>query len=124
MNDPREHWYEEDSGPLVRLYAVTRGRGAVERPELNMSTLVVDAERGRALRRAEPEYAAIVRLCRTPISVAEVSAHLHLPLTVTKVLIGDLIDDRRLIFREPPEPTGSSADMGLLHAVLEGIRTL
>ncbi|MFC9996699.1 DUF742 domain-containing protein [Nocardia sp. NPDC127526] len=124
MSDPREHWYEDEAGPLVRLYAVTRGRGRTERPELTMSTLVVVADRGPRLRRTEPEYAAIEKLCRAPLSVAEVSAHLHLPLTMTKVLIGDLIDDGVVIFRAPPTPTGSSADMGLLHAVLEGIRSL
>lgn len=124
MSDRREHWYEEDAGPLVRLYAVTRGRGQVQRPELNMATLVVDAHRGAALRRTEPEYTAIVRLCHTPLSVAEVSAHLHLPLTLTKVLIGDLIDDGRLIYRSPPTTTGGGSDMGVLHALLEGIRAL
>ncbi|MFI6870818.1 DUF742 domain-containing protein [Nocardia sp. NPDC050406] len=124
MNDRREHWYEEDAGPLVRLYAVTRGRGQAQRPELNMATLVVDAHRGAAMRRTEPEYAAIVAMCHTPLSVAEVSAHLRLPLTLTKVLIGDLIDDGRLIFRSPPTTTGARSDMGVLHALLEGIRAL
>ncbi|MCU1643232.1 MAG: hypothetical protein JWN03_3507 [Nocardia sp.] len=124
MNEPREHWYEEDAGPLVRLYAVTRGRGRVERPELDLTTLVVDAYPGMALRRTEPEYTMIVRLCRTPLSVAEVAAHLRLPVTMTKVLLGDLIDDGRLVYRSPPIPTGNSSDMGLLHAVLAGIRSL
>lgn len=124
MNEPREHWYEEDAGPMVRLYAVTRGRSVAKRPELSVITLVVDVQRGMVLRRPEPEYAAIVRLCRTPLSVAEISAHMNLPLTVAKVLIGDLIDDGRLLFRQPPNPTGGNSDMGLLHAVLDGIRGL
>ncbi|MFE5285996.1 DUF742 domain-containing protein [Nocardia sp. NPDC056611] len=124
MSDPSEHWYEDDAGPLVRLYAVTRGRGSVERAELNVATLLIDSARGITTRHTAPEYAAIVRLCQTPTSVAEVSAHLRLPLAVTKVLVGDLIDDGRLLFRSPPSPTGNSADMALLHAVLEGIRAL
>ncbi|WP_067572369.1 DUF742 domain-containing protein [Nocardia acidivorans] len=124
MSEPREHWYEEDSGPLVRLFAVTRGRGGARRPELSMTTQLVDAQRGTSMWRTEPEYADIVRMCRNPISVAEVSAHLRLPLAVTKVLVGDLIDDGRLVFRMPPPPTGSTSDMGLLTAVLEGIRSL
>ncbi|MBF6327342.1 DUF742 domain-containing protein [Nocardia transvalensis] len=124
MNYPRESWYEEDAGPLVRLYAVTRGRGRVERPELNMATLVVDVGRGAALRRTEPEYAAIVRLCRTPQSVAEVAALLRLPLSMTKVLIGDLIDDGRLAHRSPQPTISADSDLGLLQAVLNGIRAL
>ncbi|MFF0491607.1 DUF742 domain-containing protein [Nocardia sp. NPDC003482] len=124
MNDERESWYEEDAGPLVRLYAVTRGRGRVARPELNMATLVVDAHRGAALRRTEPEYIAIVELCRTPQSVAEVSARLRLPLTLTKVLIGDLIDDGRLVYRAPHTTVTVESELSLLQAVLEGIRAL
>ncbi|MBF6178970.1 MULTISPECIES: DUF742 domain-containing protein [Nocardia] len=124
MSDAREHWYEEDAGPLVRLYAVTRGRGRARRPDLDMTTLVVDIHRGAASRRTEPEYAAIIGLCRTPLSVAEVSAHLRLPLTVTKVLIGDLIDDGRLLHRSPPPAPTGHADTGVLHTLLEGIRAL
>ncbi|WP_067688324.1 DUF742 domain-containing protein [Nocardia jejuensis] len=122
-DDSREHWYEEDAGPLVRLYAVTRGRGRAQRPELNMTTLIVDVGRGTALRRVEPEYGVIARLCRSPVSVAEVAAHMHLPLALAKVLIGDLIDDGRLQYRSPPEASGES-DMGVLHAVLAGIRSI
>ncbi|MFE3196292.1 DUF742 domain-containing protein [Nocardia sp. NPDC059240] len=124
MNDAIEHWYEEDSGPLVRLFAVTRGRGRVARPDLDVATLVVDSARGIPLRYSEPEYTTIVWLCRTPLSVAEISAHLRLPMTMTKVLIGDLIDDGRLIVRSSPTSTGNIADIGLLRTVLAGIRAL
>ncbi|WP_280262249.1 DUF742 domain-containing protein [Nocardia wallacei] len=123
MSHRHESWFEDEAGPLVRLYAVTRGRGGGARPELNLLTLVVDAETG-PLRRTEPEYAAIVRLCRTAQSIAEVSAQLHLPLTVTKILVGDLIDDGRLIFRSPPPTDSGAPDIGLLQAVLNGIRAL
>ncbi|WP_280293416.1 DUF742 domain-containing protein [Nocardia abscessus] len=124
MTYPHDPWYEEDAGPLVRLYAITRGRGRAARPELNLTTQVVDAAPGTALRRTEPEYAAIVQLCHTPQSVAEVSARLHLPLTMTKVLIGDLLDDGRLICRSPQPAIGAESDLGLLRAVLDGIRAL
>ncbi|QLY32768.1 DUF742 domain-containing protein [Nocardia huaxiensis] len=122
MSDSREHWYEDEAGPLVRLYAVARGRA--DRAELDMTSLVVDTQRGLALTRNEPEYAAIVRLCAGPISVAEVSAHLHLPLTMTKVLIGDLLDDGRLVVRSAPAAERSTSDLGVLRAVLDGIRAL
>ncbi|MGK8558625.1 DUF742 domain-containing protein [Nocardia gipuzkoensis] len=124
MSYPREPWYEEDAGPLVRLYAITRGRGRAVRPELNVATLVVDAGHGTVLRRTEPEYAAIVQLCRTPQSVAEVAAQLGLPLTMTKVLVGDLIDDGLLVSRAQPAAVAANADLGLLRAVLNGIRAI
>lgn len=124
MSYPRESWYEEDAGPLVRLYAVTRGRGRAARPELNTGTLLLDAGIGLPVRRSEPEYTAIVRLCRVQQSVAEVSAQLGLPLTLTKVLIGDLIDDGRLVYRSPAPIAETGADVDLLRAVLNGIKAL
>ncbi|WP_067721769.1 DUF742 domain-containing protein [Nocardia yamanashiensis] len=124
MSDSREHWYEDEAGPLVRLYAVTRGRGRAQRPDLDLTTLVVDAGFASALKRPEPEYAALLRLCRGPLSVAEVAAHMGLPLTLTRVLVGDLIDDGLLVFRSPPPATDHAFDTGLLYAVLEGIRSL
>ncbi|BCK57650.1 DUF742 domain-containing protein [Nocardia wallacei] len=124
MSYPRESWYEEDAGPLVRLYAVTRGRGRAARSELNTGTLLLDAGAGLPVRRSEPEYTAIVRLCRVQQSVAEVSARLGLPLTLTKVLVGDLIDDGRLVYRSPAPVAETGADVDLLRAVLNGIKAL
>lgn len=122
MNDPHiDPWNEEDAGPVVRLYALTRGRGRT-RSDLSLDTMVVDARAGFAPRRTEPEYVDIIRLCRSPQSVAEVSAQLRLPLTLTKVLIGDLIDDGRLVVRAPVEATNDTADIGLLQMIANSLR--
>ncbi|NKY85882.1 DUF742 domain-containing protein [Nocardia veterana] len=123
MNDG-DAWFDDEAGPLVRLYAVTHGRGRSTRPELDMLTLVVDNGRGSALHRHEPEYEAIAELCRTPQSIAEVAARLALPLTMTKVLVGDLIDDGRLEFRQPRQAEAGPGDVSLLRALLDGIRGL
>ncbi|MET8775508.1 DUF742 domain-containing protein [Nocardia sp. NPDC050713] len=124
MSDRRESWFDEEAGPLVRLYAVTGGRSGGGRPELNMLTLVVRAG-SRTLRRNEPEYAEIVRLAREPQSIAELAAQLNLPLTSTKILVGDLIDDGLLNFRDPePTPEAGPRDMDVLRAVLKGIKAL
>ncbi|MFE3542465.1 DUF742 domain-containing protein [Nocardia sp. NPDC059177] len=124
MSDEREHWYEEDAGPMVRLFAVTRGRGRTQRAELDLTTLLVDAGAGTRLRRAEPEYAAIVDLCRSPMAVAEVSAHLKLPLNLAKVLIADLIEEGRLVARAPQLTAVGTPDLQVLRAVLAGIRRI
>lgn len=113
---------EEDAGPVVRLYALTRGRGGSERAELTLDSMVVDAGSGLALRRPEPEYAEIVRLCRVAQSVAEVSARLGVPLTLTKVLIGDLIDDGRLNVRAPVRTPDDAAGLGLLRTIADSLR--
>ncbi|WP_194817550.1 DUF742 domain-containing protein [Nocardia sp. XZ_19_385] len=126
MNSPRESWYDDEAGPVVRLFAVTRGRSDTRRTDIDMLTLVVTSPYG-ALRRHEPEYAAIVRLAQTPQSVAELAAQLRLPITTTKILVGDLIGDGVLDFRAPvatAENGAGTSDVTMLRALLEGIRAL
>lgn len=117
-------WFDEDAGPLVRPYALTRGRVMGAGHDLDMLTVVVTAARAPTLRRTEPEYADIVALCRIPQSVAEVAAHVKLPLAVTKILVGDLIGEGHLIFRAPVQPDAGPGDLNVLRAVLDGIRKL
>ncbi|WP_433654031.1 DUF742 domain-containing protein [Nocardia sp. CA-128927] len=124
MTHPREPWFDEAAGPLVRPYAVTRGRTTGGGPELDMLTSVVTDESASPSRRMEPEYADILRLCRVSQSVAEVSAQLRLPLAVTKILVGDLIGDGQLIFRAPVPTEAGPEDLNILRAVLDGIRKL
>ncbi len=92
--------------------------------DLDMLTVVVVPNAAPVLRRVEPEYGDIVRLCRLPLSVAEVSAALRLPLAVTKILVGDLISDGILKFRAPVSPEAAPGDLNILRAVLDGIRKL
>ncbi|MEV4241496.1 MULTISPECIES: DUF742 domain-containing protein [Nocardia] len=116
--------FDEEAGPLVRPYAVTRGRTTGPGRNLDMLTLVVTAPDPPELRRAEPEYAEIIRMCRVAQSVAEVSAILALPLAVTKILVGDLIDEGQLHFRTPKPTDEGSSDVTVLQAILDGIRKL
>lgn len=125
MTGRREPWFDEAAGPLVRPYAMTRGRTRGVRHDLDMITLVIAVRPAPSAQVMEPEYGDIVRLCQFPLSVAEVSAKLHLPLVVTKILISDLISENYLIFRSPPPPTNSGpVDLNLLRAVRDGIRKL
>jgi hypothetical protein len=117
-------WFDDAGGPLVRPYAVTRGRTMGAGHDLDMLTLVVTAEPAPPLRRVEPEYAEIVRLRRVPQSVAEVSATVDLPLAVTKILVGDLTGEGHLHFREPAATDAGPGDLNVLRALLDGIRKL
>lgn len=121
LGDP---WFDDAAGPLVRPYAVTRGRTMGAAHDLDMLTVVVAVHPAPTLRRPEPEYTTIAQLCGRPQSVAEVSAVLKLPLAVTKILVGDLIGDGHLIFRAPIAAEAGAGDLNVLRAVLDGIRKL
>jgi hypothetical protein len=117
-----ETWYDDAAGPLVRPYAVTRGRTrAGHQSGLEMITLVVAMQSTTPALTAslDPEHVQILTLCQRPTSVAEISAEVHLPLSVVKILLGDLIERRLIIFRSAVRP-----DLSVLQAVINGIRQL
>ncbi|MQY26149.1 DUF742 domain-containing protein [Nocardia aurantia] len=118
-------WAEdEDPGPLVRPFAVTRGRAGKYVNTLDMLSLVVAVRSETEAATLDREYAEIVRLCQArPVSVAELAAHLNLLLAAVKVLVGDLIESGYLIFRSPT-PAANTPDPELLQAVLDGIRNI
>ena len=122
MKVENEFWFDEDAGPLVRPYAVARGRTRPTRHDLEMTTLVVAVKADRHVN-VDREYAHIIRISRRPLSVAEISATLNLPLAVVKVLLSDLIDWGLVIFRSPPRASDIPRTE-LLQAVLDGIRKL
>jgi len=121
VTSEREIWYDDEAGPLVRPYAVTRGRTRGPTLSLQLITLVVATgtitRESRAL--LGPEHLQILSLCHYPTSVAELSAHLGLPLSIVKILIGDLVDMRLVATRSAAMP-----DPHVLQAVLNGIRRL
>ncbi len=119
MNDVGEPWYDSEAGPLVRAYAVTRGRTKASQ-FLEMVTLVVTVS---AMEVAGPEHREILRRCRQPLSVAEVAAAIDLPLGAAKVLISDLIEQGALLARSPDRES-VSLDRQLIRTVIDGIRRL
>lgn len=125
MTNPRQPWFDDEAGPLIRPYTMTGGRTGTPR-ELDLITLVVASRWDFDLSRLGSEHGDIIRMCARPLSVAEVSAGLSFPLAVTKILIGDLIDGGYLTSRAPSVADISSQgpDLSLLQAVLDGIRKL
>jgi hypothetical protein len=131
-----KHWtdgFDDDDAdePLVRPYTITSGRTTSERDDLTLITLVtaipeVSSEAGHGLRRMQPEHRTIVDLCKRPMAVAEVASALDLPVSVTKILIGDLIEAGQVRARPPLAfaQAGGFPDMTILEAVKDGLRKL
>ena len=116
--------FEDDPGPLVRPFAVTRGRAGRDLHKLDILTLVMAARSEADVAALDREYREIVRLCqRRALSVAEIAAHMDLLLVAVKVLVSDLIESGHLIYR-PPRPIAGRPDIQLLQAVLDGVRKL
>ncbi|MFM9370188.1 DUF742 domain-containing protein [Streptomyces sp. Da 82-17] len=119
MNSAEPHW---DGGGPERLYVITGGRsGSSVSSALDLVTLIVAKSAPRP--GMQPEQAAIVRICQRPLSVAEISAHLSLPVSVVTVLVGDLIA-ADLVFSRPPVPPAKLPDIALIEAVIDGLQKL
>jgi hypothetical protein len=120
-----ESWeFDGDPGPLVRPFAVTRGRAGTDMHDLDIITLVVAVRPATAAASLDREYGDIVLMCQgRPMSVAEISAKLNLLVAAVKVLVSDLITSGHLIFRSPP-PRTDGPDIQLLRKVLDGVRRL
>jgi hypothetical protein len=121
---PEEVWLDEDAGPVVRPYAVTGGRIRSDVGEFDLIALVVAIQPVSALGPGlAPEHVSIMRLCQSPLSVAEVAAHLNLPVGIVRVLLGDLLDDGLIRTHQPP-PASQPPSQRILNAVINGLRSL
>jgi hypothetical protein len=71
----------------------------------------------------QPEHAAILRICGSPLSVAEISAYLRLPMSVVTVLLADLLAALRIEARSSV-PQAILPERALLEAVIHGLQKL
>lgn len=121
MDSNKDIWFDDESGPLVRPYTLTGGRTRPSGANLDLLTQVV-ASRNIDPTRLSAEGGDILQHCALrPLSIADVAAGLDLPLTVAKVLVGDLLARDLLI---AVQPSMDRPDRQLLEAVLDGVRKL
>lgn len=121
---PEDVWVDEHAGPVVRPYAMTRGRTRPTQGPFDLISLVVATRPAPAVEVGlGPEHIAIIRLCQQPLSVAEIAARLDLPVGTIRVLLGDLLDKAFVVVREPGNQTVMS-DNSIFEAVLDGLRAL
>jgi Protein of unknown function (DUF742) len=115
---------QQEPGRLVRPYYMTGGRTRPAHDDLEWETLVSTTALGETSPKVGGvERRAIVVLCRDLLSIAEVSAHLDLPLGVARVLVGDMAEQGFLILHRPSSEA-DRPDLALLQRVLYGLRTI
>ena len=108
---------------VVRPYALTGGRTEPAGAELELEALVFADPAAVAAAELGDERGAIARLCQDISSVAEISAHLGIPVGVVRVLIGDMVADGLVHLYRPGAP-GDRPDLALLERVLLGLRAI
>ncbi len=109
-------------GLRVRPYAITGGRTR-PRTDISIEAIVYRTPQGEANARSlSLERGQILALLDAPQSAAEISARLHLPLGVTRVVLGDLVEDGYVAVNSP-SATGRP-DLRLLERVLDGLQAL
>jgi hypothetical protein len=109
-------------GRLLRPYALTRGRArATHGEELEIEALVSTTVIGETMHMPAPEPHSIAMLCREPLSVAEIAAHMQLPLGVVRVLVADMAH-QGMVEIHRPSPASAWPNVTLLERVLDGLR--
>ena len=106
----------EDS--FVRPYMITKGRTVGDAGDIAIETLVL-ATAG-ASPDLDPDRAAVVDLCDSPLSVAEIAVHIHHPIGVARVLVADLTASGHVHQHETAAAHGAE----LVRRLLDGIRAL
>jgi hypothetical protein len=119
-----ERWFDQEAGPVVRPYAVTKGRTAsVSSVSFGLIDVVVaTGERPSAYFYPGPEHRRILGICRRPMPVVDLTSEIDLPLGVVRVLLGDLTSEGLL--RVVSAQRQSVPDQRLLRMVLDGLQSL
>ncbi|MCP9983389.1 MULTISPECIES: DUF742 domain-containing protein [Actinomadura] len=127
MTPPAERWLDREAGPVVRPYAMTRGRTRPEGAGFELIAVVsaTGVPAGDRLRYS-PDHARVLRGCARPVPVVDLAADLGLPIGVVRVLLGDLRDEGlvAVVAEAQPATAGRRPPKGVLREVLNGLRAL
>jgi Protein of unknown function (DUF742) len=124
MSARRDSWLDQAAGPIVRPYAVTKGRTL---PSDGTAVGLIDVVAATGLQPPEgfrlgPEHRQILSLCRRPGTVVDLASDIDLPPGVVRVLLGDLSDHGMV--KIYPAGRGRITDERLLRDVLHGLQAL
>ena len=124
MTNPNDRAESPSTNLRVRPYLLTGGRTQSD-IELALETLLRTTELGQAkIDELHLENEQIVTLCLDPISVTELAARLQLPLQVTRVLVGDLVNEGLVQAHATADFATDRPDLTLLERVLDGLQSL
>ena len=124
LRRPHE-WLDLEAGPVVRPYALTRGRVTPSGGAFDLVAFVVTTSpQAPSGFHPQPEQWAIVSAAADmPITVVELASKLDLSIGVLRVLLGDLRSAGMITLDEPPAAERPH-DLNVLKAVVHGLRAL
>lgn len=124
MGDTTPQWYDEEAGPMVRLYAMTAGRARTAGEQFDLMSIVHANPTPADKKALSPEKWAILSMCRDgPQSVVDIASESDLPLGVVRVLLGDLLVAGLIRVRAAIRPV-QLPDESILREVIDGLRAL
>jgi hypothetical protein len=118
-----DQWLDEEAGPVVPAYALTRGRVRPSSKEIDLVAIVTATGGPITPVSLPPEQWVILSLCTRATPLADIAAGIDLPLGVVRVLVGDL-HEAGLVQVRPPADVARLPNVTLLSEVLSGLRAL
>ncbi len=108
---------------FVRQYALVGKRARTSAADFPLDTLVQAAHKGPYSSSLRAEHIQVLNLCTdSPISIAEIGAHMKVFLGVARVLVGDLIDQQLLVTSETNGD--GTPDLNSLERLLHDLKAL
>lgn len=119
-----DRWFDREAGPVVRPYAVARGRTRPRTGQFDLvSVVVATGVPPPDTIWLGPEQLHMLGLCRRPVTVADVASDMDLPLGVVRVLLSDLNDQGLVSVLSIPQPR-EVPNVHVLRKVLNGLKAL
>jgi hypothetical protein len=120
-----ERWLDAEAGPVVRPYALTRGRTRHSGEAFDLvATVVATYARVADPTELAPEHMSVLQLAHTPTTVVDIASDVDLPLGVVRILLADLRELGLVAIRAPVSTKAQQVDRNTLREVLHGLRAL
>jgi hypothetical protein len=120
-----ERWLDAEAGPVVRPYALTRGRTRHSGEAFDLVATVLATQAWIADPNGlGPEHFSVLQLAQVPTTVVDIASDVELPLGVVRILLADLRELGLVAIQAPVVMKPHQVDRNTLKEVLHGLRGL